>query len=457
MEKWAGIVIAAGRGTRMKSAVPKILHKVCGKELIGYPVEALHQAGFSRIVIVVSPQSLEGVKALLGDSVEYICQTEAQGTGHALLQTANLLKGQAENIIVLGADSPLFRSTTLERLSSYHVAGRCDMTLVSAISGLGDGLGRILRDEGGKVTRVVEVSELPLEFEMGEVKGANEVNSGAYCFKASWLWDNLPRIEKAPVGEFYLTSLVGMAASQGTVVDALVLEDAEEVLGVNNRLQLAQAEDAMRRRIRERWMLEGVTMLDPASVFLDASVELGQDTVICPNTMVLGRSKIGSGCTIGPGTVVQDSVIGDGCKVVASFLERATVEESVDIGPFSHLRFGTHLEAGVHIGSFSEIKDSRLGRGTAMGHFGYVGNASVGANVNLGAGLVTCNFDGVTKHRTEVGDGAFIGSDTMLVAPVRVGRGASTGAGAVVTKDVPDHRLVVGAPARIVESEKATE
>ena len=453
METWAGIVIAAGQGTRLKSAVPKIFHKVCGKELIAYPVEALHEAGFSRVVVVVTPNSLDSVKALLGDSVEYVSQDQPKGTGHALLQAADLLKGQAENIIALGANSPLLRSTTLGRLSSHHVAGGCDLSLISAISSLGDGLGRILRDERSKVMRVVEASEL----EAGELKGAIEVNSGAYCFKASWLWDNLPRIEKASVGEFYLTSLVGMAASQRAAVETLVLEDDQEVLGVKNRLHLAQAEEAMRRGIRERWMLEGVTMVDPASVFLDASVELGQDTVICPNTMVLGRSKIGIGCTIGPGTVIQDSVIGDGCKVVASFLEEATVEESVHIGPFSHLRFGTHLEGGVHIGSFSEIKDSRLGRGTVMGHFGYVGDASIGTNVNLGAGLVTCNFDGVTKHRTEVGEGAFIGSDTMLVAPVKVGRGASTGAGAVLTKDVPDHRLAVGVPARIVESKKATE
>ena len=453
METWAGIVIAAGRGTRLKSAVPKIFHKVCGKELIAYSVEALHEAGFSRVVVVVTPQSLDGVKAVLGDSVEYVPQDQPRGTGHALLQAASLLKGQVENIIAMGANSPLLRSTTLERLSSYHIARGGDLSLISAISNLGDGLGRIIRDEHGKVMRVVEASELEGE----EVGGSIEVNSGAYCFKASWLWDNLPRIEKAAVGEFYLTSLVSMAASQGAGAETLVLEDDQEVLGVKNRLQLAQAEEAMRRRIRERWMLEGVTMVDPASVFLDTSVELGQDTVICPNSMVLGRSKIGSGCTIGPGTVVQDSVIGDGCRVIASFVEKATVEESVHIGPFSHLRFGTHLESGVHIGSFSEIKDSRLGRGAAMGHFGYVGDASIGANVNLGAGLVTCNFDGVTKHRTEVGEGAFIGSDTMLVAPVRVGKGASTGAGAVVTKDVPDHRLAVGVPAKIVESEKATE
>ena len=450
MEVWAGVVMAAGMGTRMKSKVPKILHKVCGQELVTYPVEALRKVGISRIVVVVSPESKEIVNGLLGDSVEYVCQTQPLGTGHALLQTVSLLKGQADHIIALGADSPLIRPTTLERLSSYHLSKESLITLLSATPCFHEGMGRVARDNAGKVTGILEASELTGE----DRKTATEVNGGSYCFKASWLWDSLTRIEKALAGEFYLTSLVAMAASEGAGAEALVFEDPEEVLGINNRLQLAQAEVAMRQRIRERWMLEGVTMLDPASTFLDASVELGQDTVIYPNTMVIGRSKIGSGCIIGPGTVIQDSVIGDGCKIVASFLEGATLEESIDIGPFSHLRPGAYLESGVHVGNFSEIKNSRLGRSVAMGHFGYVGDASIGANVNLGAGMVTCNYDGVTKHRTVVEEGAFIGCDTMFIAPVRVGAGAITGAGAVVTEDVPPHRLAVGVPAKIRGSKK---
>ena len=450
MEAWAGVVLAAGKGVRMKSKIPKILHKLCGQELLVYPVEALRNSGISRIVVVVSPGAQDAVEGLLGDSVEYVRQVEPLGTGHAISQAAVLLEGQAEQVIALGADSPLIRPATIKRMSSFHLSVDSHITLLSATSSFQDGLGRVVRDDVGKVQGVIEASELPEGSET-----APEVNGGVYCFNASWLWENLPRIDKALTGEFYITSLIAMGVSQGVRVDAHDSGDPQEILGINDRLQLAQAEGVMRQRIRERWMLEGVTMTDPASTFLDATVELGQDTVIHPNTMVLGRSRVGSGCTIGPGTVIQDSVIGDDCSAVASFLEGATMEESVDIGPFSHLRPGAHLEKGVHIGNFSEIKNSLLERGVTMGHFGYVGDASIGANANLGAGMVTCNYDGVTKHRTKVGEGAFIGSDTMFVAPVTVGAGARTGAGAVVTKDVPPHRLAVGVPAKITESKKA--
>ncbi len=452
MDVWAGVVMAAGIGKRMDSKVPKILHGICGREMIAYPVEALKNAGVSRIVVVVSPESQTRVKDLLGDSVEYVPQSRPLGTGHALLQAASLLKGQAEQIIALNADLTLVRPATLKKLIFHHLSRDSYVTLLSAIFRSPGDMGRIVRDEAGKVVDILEASEMA-----GDDETASEVNGGAYCFKAAWLWDRLPRVEKAPMGELYLTSLVAMAITEDGRVEALVSKDSEEVLGINNRLQLAQAEGVMRRRIRERWMLEGVTMLDPASTFLDASVELGQDVVIYPNTMVLGRSKIGDRCTIGPSTVIQDSVIGEGCKVVASFLEEATLEGSVDMGPFSHLRPGTYLESGVHIGNFSEVKNSRLGRGVAMGHFGYVGDASIGANVNLGAGMVTCNYDGVTKHRTVVEEGAFIGCDTMFVAPVRVGAGAITGAGAVVTKDVPPNRLAVGVPATIKEGKKTRQ
>ena len=457
MVTWAGVVLAAGMGTRMKSKVPKIFHKLCGQALLVYPIEALRNAGIKRIVVVVSPGSEEDARQLLGDSVEYVCQTKPLGTGHALLQAAGLLEGQAGQICVLGADSPLIQSRTVESLASHHVSSSSNLTLLSASEYIEEGLGAIVRDGDGKVTAVHEASE---RTDTGG-KGSYEVNSGAYCFNASWLWKALPRIEMATVGEFYLTSLVGMAASgsaggAGSAgVEAVVFEDPLEVLGINDRLQLAHAEAVMRQRIREHWMREGVTLLDPSSTFLDLSVELGQDTVVYPNTMVLAGSKIGAGCTIGPSTVIEDSTIGDGCKVVASYLEGATVEDSVDIGPFSHLRSGAYLESGVHIGNFSEIKNSRMGRGAVMGHFGYLGDATIGPKANLGAGMVTCNYDGVMKHRTVVEEGAFIGCDTMLVAPVTVGAGAVTGAGAVVTKDVPPHRLVVGVPAKIKKGKKA--
>ena len=445
MDDWAGVVLAAGKGKRMRSQLPKVLHMVCGRELVSYAVQLLRGAGLARIVVVVSRESQDAVKTLLGGDIEYACQEGAKGTGDALLQASELLKGHAKHVMVLNGDAPLIKPSTLERLRDTHISDERYMTLLSATSAPIEGFGRVVRDKAGNVTEVLEAANLPQK----DGKAVVELNGGAYCFNASWLWETLPHVQKAPSGEFYLTSLVEMAAADGATVDTLATEDPEEILGINNRLQLAQVEHAMRQRINEDWMLEGVSMLDPRSTYLDASIELGQDTVIYPNTMILGRSKIGSGCTIGPGAVIRDSVIGDDCRVVASFLEEATVKSSVEIGPFSHLRPGAHLESRVHIGNFAEIKASRLGRGVAMGHFGYVGDAEIGDNVNVGAGTVTCNYDGISKHTTVVEEGAFIGSDTMLVAPVRVGAGAATGAGAVVTKDVPPHRLAVGVPATI--------
>ncbi len=451
MDVWAGVVMAAGAGTRMKSKTPKVLHKLCGRELLTFPVEALKDAGIGRVVVVVSSDNVEGIKALLGDSVQYALQDRPLGTGHALLQAAPLLGGQAEHVVVLNGDSPLVRPETLESLCARHLSGGSAITLLSAPSWPDEGMAMIVRDGDGQVTRIVEAKDMTGD----EGTKTFEANGGAYCFRAEWLWENLPRVEKAPVGEFYLTTLVSMAAAQVAGVQAVVSQEAQEVLGINDRRQLARAEAAMRQRIRDRWMREGVTMLDPASTFVDASAVIGQDTVIYPNTMILGRSQVGSDCLIGPSTLIQDSHIGDGCKVVASVLEEAVMEESVDMGPFAHLRPGAYLETGVHLGNFAEVKNSRLGRDVTMGHFGYVGDASIGAGVNLGAGLVTCNYDGVQKHRTVVEEGAFIGCDTMFVAPVKIGAGAVTGAGAVVTKDVPPHRLAVGVPAKIVESKKS--
>ena len=241
-----------------------------------------------------------------------------------------------------------------------------------------------------------------------------------------------------------------MAPQEDSKVIGIAADDPTELQGVNNRLQLAQVEEVLRQRIRQQWMLAGVTMVDPSSVYIDADVYIGQDTLILPNTMLLGRTKIGEECQVGPGSVIRDSTVGSRCRVTSSMLEEATMEEGADIGPFSHLRPGAYLESGVHIGNFAEVKESRLGSGVLMGHFGYVGDASIGANANLGAGMVTCNFDGKYKHRTVIEEGAFVGCDTMLVAPVKIGAAATTGAGAVVTNDVPSGRLAVGVPAKIV-------
>ena len=432
----------------MKSRTPKVLHCLCGKELIRYPVELLGRLGVDRIVVVVSPANQEALKELLGDSVEYAVQTAKTGTAGAVEAAASMLREEARQVLVMGGDSPLVTEGSVRRLIDGHLANARQMSILSGIVQDSEGLGRIHRDQGFQrnVLGIVEDTE-----DSDRDGQPVEVNSGVYCFQADWLWENLGRVEAGNGPERRLTDLAAIAAEQGAVVAAQPSDDSAEILGINNRVELARLEDIQRRRIRERWMLEGVTISDPSSVMIDAAVVIGQDTLVLPNTMLLGNTVIGSGCEVGPGSTVKDSTIGDGCRVTSSALEEAVMEAGVGIGPFSHLRPGAYLESGVHIGNFVEVKESRFAAGAVMGHFGYVGDASIGANVNLGAGMVTCNYDGKDKHRSVVEKDAFIGCDTMLVAPVTVGAGAVTGAGAVITKDVPPARLAVGVPAKIID------
>jgi len=313
------------------------------------------------------------------------------------------------------------------------------------------GFGRILRDEKGRVQAIVEEKEAT-----AEQLAIKELNSGVYCFNAPWLWEHLPRLPLSPKGEYYLTDLVHMAVAEGQAVETILVKDSLETLGVNDRVHLARVEGVMRQRVREELMRAGVTIVDPASTYVDSTVTVGQDTVLFPNTHLLGATRIGCNNQIGPNTIVRDSTIGDECRLEASVIEGAVVENKVSVGPFAHLRKGAHLAEGVHMGNFGEVKNSCLGPGAKMGHFSYVGDAVIGAEVNVGAGTVTCNFDGVKKHTTVVEEGAFIGSGTMLVAPVKVGARAVVGAGSMVTHDVPSDHVAYGVPAR-VKGRKAKE
>ncbi|MDP3062470.1 MAG: bifunctional UDP-N-acetylglucosamine diphosphorylase/glucosamine-1-phosphate N-acetyltransferase GlmU [Chloroflexota bacterium] len=447
---WVAVVLAAGKGARMRSRIPKVLHPVCGQPMLLYPLNAVRDAGVKRRVVVASPENQAHVTQLLGDSVEYAYQSRPLGTGHALLQAMPLLRGQATHLLVTNGDLPLIRSETLAAMMSLHRGSRAAVTILTSRATPVQAMGRVVRDSQGNVTTVVEEADAT-----GPQQAIQEMNAGAYCFRASWLWRNLPLLIPSGKGELYITSLVGVAAAQGERVEALAATEPWEAQGVNNRIELARVEGVLRQRIRERWMLAGVTILDPSTTYIDASVELAEDTVVLPNTMLLGATQVGGQCRIGPNAMIRDSAIGERCVVIASVLEEATLEAGVTIGPFSHLRPGAYLEAGVHLGNFAEVKNSRLGRGVQMGHFGYVGDADIGEGVNLGAGAITCNFDGSKKNRTVVEEGAFIGSDTMLVAPVRVGARARTGAGAVVIRDVPPDSLAVGVPARIVKGKRA--
>ncbi len=456
MEQWAGVVLAAGRGQRMVSRLPKPLHRVCGKELIRYPVELLQSLGLRRILIVVSPDNAAPIGNRLGDrladsSIEYVIQPEAKGTGDAAARAvaALLEPGQSEpveNLILLGSDSPLIRAESAGQLAQQHSEQRNDLTILTADGLPAQDFGQVIRDERGQVVDLVEAADRDKN---GGAFAPAEVNSGVYCFNLSWLAEALDRLRPGLNGEKYLTSLVASGAAQGRRIDARPSELSEEVFGVNDRVQQAQVETILRWQICERWLRAGVTIQDPASVFIDADVSIGQDTIIRPNTLLLGNTEIGEDGEIGPNSVIRDSRLGNGCRIIASMLEDATLEDGVEVGPFSHLRPGACLEKGVHLGNFVEVKESQLGVGTRAGHFSYLGDASIGANVNIGAGTITCNYDGRDKHRTAIGDDAFIGCDTMLVAPVTVGPEAATGAGAVVTKDLPQGLLAVGVPAKI--------
>ncbi len=438
----AAVVLAAGEGTRMRSLLPKVLHRVCGRELVSLVVDSAKGGGFDTTVVVVAPDS-HGIRKTLGDGVGYAVQSEPRGTGHALLQARGLLEA-VDTVAVLHGDVPLIRPETLASMLRRHLAGDACITLLTADHPSPHGMGRVVRDGSRRITAIVEESEAD-----ESIRSLTEVNGGIYCFRASWLWPHLEALAPSPRGEVYLTGLVAEASRQGLAIESVPAQTPEEILGVNTRVQLAQVEAALRQFLRERWMLSGVTLPDPSSVYIDLDAELGQDTVVFPNTHIIGRSRIGRQCEIGPNSIIDGAEVGDGCRIIASVVRGSTLEDLVEVGPFSHIRTGSHLGKGVHIGTSAEVKQSRLGQGTKSGHFSFIGDAVVGANVNIGAGTVTCNYDGVKKHRTLIGDDAFIGSDSMLIAPVTIGARSSTGAGAVVNKDVPPDSMAIGAPAKV--------
>ena len=428
----------------MKSDLPKVLHRVCGRPMVAFVVDVARELTDARPLVVVG-HGVEQVRKALGNSADAVLQEPQLGAGHALMQARTALKGKADTVLVVYGDTPFISVETLRAMLERHTSENAAVTLLTFRPPDPLRFGRIVRDEAGHAQAIVEFKEAT-----PEQKAIRECNSGIQCFQADWLW---PHIEQLPVkrGEQYLADLVAMAVAERRTV-AVLDSDSDEVLGIDDRARLAWAEARMRARINEQLMLSGVTLIDPATTYIEASVTIGADTVILPNTHLRGKTVIGGECEIGPNAVIEDSVIGDRCVVKASFFEGATLEDDVDVGPFAHLRRGAYLCRHVHLGNFGEVKNSRLGPGTKMGHFSYLGDAEVGANVNISCGVITCNYDGKHKHKTVIGEGAFIGSDTMLRAPVTIGKNAVTGAGSVVTHDVPDGALAYGIPARVKET-----
>ncbi|MGH2582890.1 MAG: bifunctional UDP-N-acetylglucosamine diphosphorylase/glucosamine-1-phosphate N-acetyltransferase GlmU [Anaerolineales bacterium] len=450
MTKTRVVLLAAGRGTRMKSRLPKLMHPLGGRPMILYSLETAEALGGQPPIIVIGHGANE-IKQVIGDRAEFVEQTEQLGTGHALQQTRPLLEGQVDNILVVNADLPLLQTDTLRELTGVQEKKKPAFTMLTMKQKDSRGFGRIKR-KSGKVVAIFEEAEATAKELLIE-----ELNVGIYCFQSKWLWPALKKIKpSAKKGEYYLTDLLEIAVKNKKRVETVSLEDLDQSIGVNNREHLAEAEAALRKRINRHWMLSGVTIMDPQTTHIEAGVTIGQDTVVWPNTMLMGQTSVGEDCHIGPHTLIRSSRVGNKCQIQAAYIELAIIEDRVEIGPFAHLRTDAHLSEGVHIGNFGEVKNSLLGPGVKMGHFSYIGDATIGANVNIGAGTITANFDGKNKNPTTIEADAFIGSDTMLVAPLKIGRGARTGAGSVVTKDVPANTVVVGVPARAIRKVEET-
>jgi bifunctional UDP-N-acetylglucosamine pyrophosphorylase/glucosamine-1-phosphate N-acetyltransferase len=451
----AAVVLCAGAGTRMKSEQAKVLHPVLGRPLASYPIRAALEVGAAPVVAVVGHQAT-AVEARLraevaGQPLAFALQEQQLGTAHAVLAAQSALAKVAGDILILSGDVPLVRSAFLQQLVDAHRAGAGPVTFATFRPPSPRGYGRVVR-EGGRVTRIVE------EKDAKEAERAiGECNAGFYCIDSAFLWKSLAAVRPDNAqGELYLTDLIVAAARGGGTV-ATIEAPPEEVSGVNDRRDLAAATALLRARINDRHLLAGVTLLDPASTFIDDGVQLGRDVELGASVHLRGTTSLGAGTTVGVGCVVTDSVIGEGVELKPySVLEKALVGPRCIIGPFSRLRPETELAEGVHLGNFVETKKARLGKGTKAGHLSYLGDAEIGAGVNVGAGTITCNYDGVHKHKTTLGDGVFIGSDTQLVAPVSVGDGAYIGAGSTIVRDVPANALALSRPPQVIKEGWAT-
>ncbi len=448
MSAWTGVILAAGQGTRMRSSLPKALHTVCGKSLLGHVAEVMRSAGAVQIVAVVSPSVAkmpELAEAVGADTITAV-QAEPLGTAHAL-ECARKAVGSADTIVVGAGDMALVRHESISNLVQEQQKSGALLSVLTATVSDPSGFGRVVRDENGSVTAVVEEAEA----DPGQ-KLICEMNTGWFCLDAAWTWEALEQVRVSVVGERYLPDLIATAASAstGSRASSTSVSDASEALGVNNRVQLAEVEGVMRDRIRRHHMLAGVTIRDPQTTYIDADVEIGEDSELLPGNHIYSGAVIGSNCVIGPNSVLKDCSIGDDARIISSYIEGAEIGSGISVGPFSRVRAGTKIESGAYIGNFAEIKNSRIGSGTHVGHFSYTGDAELGRDVNIGAGTITANFDGKDKHRTVIGDRVKIGSDTIIVAPANIGDDASTGAGSVVNRDVAAGQMVVGSPARSV-------
>lgn len=450
MAQLACILLAAGEGKRFKSKLPKPLQRLCGRSLIDHVLGPLESLGAEKIVMVVGGGREQIYEAARGRPVEFCVQEQPIGTGHAVLCAEQALRGFEGTVLVTCADIPLVSQATLQRLVDAHQAQRAEATILTAIMPDPTGYGRIVRSRDGRVRAIVEHRDAT-----DEIRQIQEINAGIYCFRSASLFDELRRVKPDNVqGEYYLPDVIGRYVAAGDIVTAVQAENADEVVGINTRRHLATAEQVARDRARHRLLEEGVTLVAPDTVYVDSTVRVGCDTTIYPGAIILGETQIGEDCEIGPYTSIENCTIGNGVRVRhGAVLSNCAVGNNAMVGPYSHVRSDSEVGDEALVGSFVEVVRSRLGNGAKQLHFGYVGDTQVGDGANIGAGAVTCNYDGVDKHETVIAEGAFIGSNSVLVAPVRVGRKAYVAAGSVITEDVSEESLGIARQRQTVKDD----
>ncbi len=433
------LILAAGKGTRMKSKLPKVLHKVGGVPMVEQVLNTVKAAGTERQVVVVGFGG-EAVQTYLGKQAETVMQEQQLGTGHAVLQAEPLLKDATGTLLVTCGDTPLVREETFRALMQYHAETGAAATVLTAIMPDSFGYGRVIRDAKGQVTKIVEQKDGTLE-----ELAVREVNAGIYCFELPLLWDLLHHVgNNNAQGEYYLTDIIGMLVDAGKTVSAYAAPEYQETLGVNSRLQLAEAERVLRQRKLEQLMTDGVSIIDPGNTYVDTTVTVGRDTVLHPGTILEGTTTIGEDCHVGPYVRMTNVKMGDNDHLQFTYAHDCEIKNGCEIGPFVHFRPNTVIGNDVKVGNYMEVKNSNIGDGTKLPHLSYIGDSDVGQHVNIGCGTITVNYDGKIKHRTHIGNHAFVGCNSNLVAPVSVGDYAYVAAGSTITKDVPEKALGVG-------------
>lgn len=438
MSKRFVIVLAAGQGTRMKSKLYKVLHPVCGKPMVSHVIDQVSKIGADRIITVVG-HGAEQVKHELEGRSEFVLQKERLGTGHAVLQVKELLGGLEGHTLVVCGDTPLLTAETIQAVIDKHIEENAKVTVLTAIHEQPEGYGRVIRNDKGYVEKIVEHKDASPDELM-----VKEINTGTYCFDNQALFYALEKVTNDNAqGEYYLPDVIEILKREGHRVAAFCTDDRSETLGVNDRVALAEAEKIMRKRINEHHMKNGVTIIDPENTYIEVDIEIGQDTVIYPGTILAGKTKIGEDCMIGPNTEIRNCQIGPRTTVRHSALFESKIGSEVQIGPFAHIRPESDIHDHARVGNFVEIKKSRIGSDTKVSHLSYIGDAAVGRDVNIGCGSITVNYDGESKFKTTIEDGAFIGCNSNLVAPVTIGQGAYVAAGSTITEDVPGEALSI--------------